>query len=122
MLSRYIYQMVVYSLPISTLTMTLYLSYPMTTMEMMEPVPKMPPRQPYSRHAAARSVTYHVSQCCDEPTEGSPHPVSLGEGVDDDGDPHGGHHAQVGEREVHHEHVGGGPQTFHLIISIISLV
>ena len=47
--------MVVYSFPKSTLTMTLYLSYPMTTMEMMEPVPKMPPRQPYSRHAAARS-------------------------------------------------------------------
>ena len=61
--------MVVYSFPISTLTMTLYLSYPMTTMEMMEPVPKMPPRQPYSRHAAALSghvsrVTCHVSQCC----------------------------------------------------------
>ena len=52
--------MVVYSLPISTLTMTLYLSYPMTTMEMMEPVPKMPPRQPYSRHAAALSG--HVSR------------------------------------------------------------
>ena len=56
--------MVVYSFPVSTLTMTLYLSYPMTTMEMMEPVPKMPPRQPYSRHAAALSghvsrVTWH---------------------------------------------------------------
>ena len=114
--------MVVYSFPISTLTMTLYLSYPMTTMEMMEPVPKMPPRQPYSRHAAALSG--HVSRVTmlSQPTEGSPHPVSLGECVDDDGDPHGGHHAQVGEREVHHEHVGGGPQTFHLIISIISLV
>ena len=49
-----------------------------------------------------------------QPTEGSPHPVSLGECVDDDGDPHGGHHAQVGEREVHHEHVGGGPQGFDL--------
>ena len=52
--------MVVYSFPVSTLTMTLYLSYPMTTMEMMEPVPKMPPRQPYSRHAAALSG--HVSR------------------------------------------------------------
>ena len=47
-------------------------------------------------------------------TEGSPHPVSLGEGVDDDWQPHGGHHAQVGEGKVHHEHVGRSPEGFNL--------
>ena len=47
-------------------------------------------------------------------TEGSPHPISLGEGVDDDWQPHGGHHAQVGEGKVHHEHVGRSAEGFDL--------
>ena len=47
-------------------------------------------------------------------TKGSPHPVSLGEGVDDDRQPHGGHHAQVRKGQVHHEHVRGCPQTLDL--------
>ena len=47
-------------------------------------------------------------------TEGSPHPISLGKGVDDDWQPHGGHHAQVGEGKVHHEHVGRSSKGFDL--------
>ena len=47
-------------------------------------------------------------------TKRSPHPISLGEGVDYDGQPHGGHHTEVGECEVHHKHVGGSTQGFDL--------
>ena len=47
-------------------------------------------------------------------TEGSPHPISLGEGVDDDWQPHGGHHTQVREGKVYHEHVGRSSEGFDL--------
>ena len=35
----------------------------------------------------------------------APHPVALGEAVDDNGQPHRGHHDQVGHGQVDHEHV-----------------
>ena len=47
-------------------------------------------------------------------TEWSPHPISLGEGVDDDWQPHGGHHTQVREGKVYHEHVGRSSEGFDL--------
>ena len=46
--------------------------------------------------------------------EGSPHPEPLAEGVDDDGPGLGEHHAEVGQGQVHHEHVGGSSQGFYL--------
>ena len=49
-----------------------------------------------------------------EHTESSPHPVSLSECIDGDWKAHGGHHAEVREGQVHHEHVGRGPQVLHL--------
>ena len=44
----------------------------------------------------------------------APHPVALGEGVDDDRPGLGQHHAEVRHRQVHHEHVGRGPQGLDL--------
>ena len=44
----------------------------------------------------------------------TPHPVALGEGVDDDRPGLGQHHAEVRHRQVHHEHVGRGPQGLDL--------
>ena len=35
----------------------------------------------------------------------APHPVALGKAVDDHGQPHRGHHDQVGHGQVDHEHV-----------------
>jgi hypothetical protein len=42
--------------PLNPLTMTLYLSNPMTTIVMIEQVPKTAPKHPYRRHAASTRV------------------------------------------------------------------
>ena len=46
--------------------------------------------------------------------QAAPHPEPLAEGVDDDGPGLGEHHAEVRQGQVHHEHVGGSSQGFHL--------
>ena len=95
-----------------TLTMTLYLSYPMNTIVIIEATPVTAPVKAYSLQPQDKQVNTDWLQLLH--TEGSPHPISLFEDVDDDGRGLGDHHAHVGEREVHHKHVRGGPQGFYL--------
>ena len=99
-----------------TLTMTLYLSYPMNTIVIIEATPVTAPVKAYSLQPQHRTSKYRLVTLALLHTEGSPHPISLFEDVDDDGRGLGDHHAHVGEREVHHEHVRGGPKGFYLKI------
>ena len=57
-------------------------------------------------HAEDRArATEGSEKGVDVAPELAPHPVALGESVDDHGQPHRGHHDQVGDGQVDHEHV-----------------
>ena len=57
-------------------------------------------------HAEDRArATEGPEKGVDVAPELSQHPVALGESVDDNGQPHRGHHDQVGHGQVDHEHV-----------------
>ena len=57
-------------------------------------------------HAEDRArATEGPEKGVDVAPELSQHPVALGESVDDNGQPHRGHHDHVGHSQVDHEHV-----------------
>ena len=90
-----------------TFTMTLYLSYPMMTMVMIEMTPKSAPVKAQSLHPD----TYQVLSFCQmnhvtSLTKMSPHPDSISEAIDDYTGTLGDHHAQVREGQVDNKHIG----------------
>ena len=74
----------------------------------------MAPKHPYKRQANEHKLLVELIELNVSQTKRSPHPVSLGECIRDDGQSHGCHHAQVREGKVDHKHVGGRPEPLDL--------